>query len=363
MTARLFDDIKRTDTGPMQHNEAHYEYLNRSARPEAGKIRSLLEDWFSRYPKEEQENFCTRFRKIEDDSAFFELYIHETLLKQGFTCEVHPKVKGNSTRPEFLVYYGGQPRFYLEAKVVYPNYNKVFADFLSDLDAIQSNFYFDVFLEGKLKTKPPIKDFKNWLEQRREPEEVYRIKDKDTGAEITITITLAKWKSAGNVSVVGGLDETANAIRKAIHKKAAEYGELDLPFLLAINVINEVFLTHVGPEQIADAMFGQRVVIFHKGSQETTHTRDCKSAKFLNPKGSPQNTRVSGIIVVGCLNPWNFNGIIPELWHNPWAKYPFPSELWQLPQQVPSKSAGVYEKMEGKAISDLLGLPPNWPED
>jgi len=55
MKYRLFDEIERKDTGPEPESEAEYEYINRSARPDAQKIRSLLEDWFSRYPEKQND--------------------------------------------------------------------------------------------------------------------------------------------------------------------------------------------------------------------------------------------------------------------------------------------------------------------
>ena len=367
MTIRLFDEIKRTDTGPSRHSETHYTYLNRSARPEAERIRSLLADWFSRYPKK-QNDFLLRFKDKEHDSTFFELYLHEILFQQSFKCEVHPNLSTVKKHPEFLVYHKGKPCFYLEATVAYSSHSAVYDKFLSELEKIQSDFYFRVHGEGRLATSPPLRDFKKWLKSINSDglqEQKHTIKhDK---AEITITLVpKAKAQSDRMLNVYPswfGLCETIDLIRKAIHKKATAYGELDLPFLLAINVIDKVFWIPIRPEEVQDAMFGQRVVIFRKGSPETTHTRNYKSAKLLSPQGNPQNTRVSGIIIVGCLNPWNFNGIIPELWHNPWAEYPFPSELWQLPQQIPNKSEGVYEKKDGKTISDLLSLPPNWPQE
>ena len=51
----LFTDRTRTDLGPPGHTESEFEYLDRSARPEAERVRQVLDEWLSRYPPQEQD--------------------------------------------------------------------------------------------------------------------------------------------------------------------------------------------------------------------------------------------------------------------------------------------------------------------
>lgn len=367
MNCRLFDEIERTDTGPMPHSETDYAYLNRSARAEAQKIRSLLEDWFSRYPNEPmaQNKFLKRFKGVGHDKAFFELYVHEILLKQGFTCQqVEPEIPGRPTHPDFLMSEEGQD-FYVEATV--PDLLKEKAlhemlkkEFVDKLNAIPSAYPFRVKFEGLLKNKPSLEKFKNCLPSAKVGSSIELGQD---SAKIVITILSAKKETTcgRNVGIVEHEDVRgspgAAMIRKAIDKKSSHYGDLGKPYLIAINVSN---LRPLIPDRhVVDALFGDLRLVINLKTKEHSYRRDFSTAKFITPKGRPQNRRAGGIIISKNLGPWSIAQSTPVLWHNPWAAYPFPPELWQLPQQIPKE---VYEKKEGKAVSELLGLPPNWPE-
>jgi hypothetical protein len=112
---RLFDDVPRKDTGPASRSEGDFEYLNRSARPQAEKVRQLLETCFSHYPKQEQSELKQRL-KAEHSSAFYELLLHELFLKLGCSVKIHPrKEDADDKRPDFLVKPPEGDCFYLEA--------------------------------------------------------------------------------------------------------------------------------------------------------------------------------------------------------------------------------------------------------
>lgn len=118
---QLFDDFVRTDDSPDTHAGRLYPFLNRSSWLVCDRARTLCEDWFSRYPANDQEDLLGRFTSKRDEdhrSAYFELLLHELLLQLGATLTVHPSVPGTSKRPDFLVDLEGT-RFYLEAMVNY----------------------------------------------------------------------------------------------------------------------------------------------------------------------------------------------------------------------------------------------------
>src|SRR6266508_6440058 len=99
----LFDPTERTYTGPADEAEPHFTYWNRSARPLARHIRQELELWYAHYP-DGTNDLRSRFRSADDvqhQAAFFELFLHELLLRLGCTVEIHPAVPGTSKRPEF----------------------------------------------------------------------------------------------------------------------------------------------------------------------------------------------------------------------------------------------------------------------
>lgn len=371
MNFRLFDEIERTGTGYKLNSETDYAYLNRSARSEAQKIRSLLEGWFSRYPNdpEAQNKFLKRFKGVEHDKAFFELYIHEILLKQGGTCQqVEPEIPGHSTHPEFLMEGRGQV-FYIEAIV--PDLpqddainQRLCDELIDELNKTPSEYYLDVDFEGLLRNRLSLKGLKTTLENGKPGE---RFELEGDGAKIVITILEYKKETKDEASVLtvgyGAYfgSPGATMLRKAIGKKATRYGELKKPYLIAINVKGSI----LHDIEVSNALFGDLCVRINPKTGESIPGRDHRTAKLLSPKGDPKNTRVSGIILLDNLVAWNIAQCTPVLWHNPFAEpeTSFPSELWQLPQQIPNKPTGILEKMEGKSVSELLGLPQHWPEE
>ncbi|MDI6759315.1 MAG: hypothetical protein QMD05_00670 [Candidatus Brocadiaceae bacterium] len=259
---------------------------------------------------------------------------------------------------------GGGQVFYVEATV--PDLpqddainQRLCDELINELNKTPSEYYLDVDFEGLLRNRPSLKGLKTMLENGKPGE---RFGLEGNGVKIVITILQYKkeTKEEASVATVGyGAywgSPGATIIRKAIDKKATKYGKLGRPYLIAVNVKD--FITD---HCLLNALFGDLCVTINPKSGEGSSKRDFHTAKLLSPKGHRQNTRVSEIIVLPRLVPWGIAQITPVLWHNPWAKCPFPPELWQLPQQMPNKSEGVYEKKDGKTISDLLSLPPNWP--
>jgi hypothetical protein len=115
---RLFDDIPRPDMDVPDQHEAAFSYLNRSGRPEAARVRQLVEDWLARYPAHDRDALIVRLRSTIADQhrgAFFELFVYELLLARGHRIlEIEPKLPHTSKSPDFLVQAKEGHRLYLE---------------------------------------------------------------------------------------------------------------------------------------------------------------------------------------------------------------------------------------------------------
>lgn len=118
---RLFDEVDRHDKGPARYAEPQFPYLNRSARVMFSRTRQVLEAWFSRYPVSGQADLRPRFRSRNDAqhrAAFFELFLHELLLRLDHDVTIHPSPSQASTRrPDFLAESPSGGCFYMEAVV------------------------------------------------------------------------------------------------------------------------------------------------------------------------------------------------------------------------------------------------------
>jgi hypothetical protein len=56
----FFDDLPRTDLLPPHQDEPEFAYLKRSARPEAARMRQMLDTWLENYPQGERLGLVER---------------------------------------------------------------------------------------------------------------------------------------------------------------------------------------------------------------------------------------------------------------------------------------------------------------
>lgn len=147
-------------------------------------------------------------------------------------------------------------------------------------------------------------------------------------------------------------------IRSAIKEKATKYGNLGLPYIIAINVTSYYCDEH----SIADALFGEKnVTVFRKsdGSFSDRTERNLNGA-WWGLKG-PQNKRVSAVLMFCYLLWGNIGKVTPVLWHNPWASRPLAFNFWPMPQMLPNPETSKMEKIRGKAVNEIFNLSSNWP--
>jgi len=117
---QLFEDMQRTYIGDKEPRESIYTFLNRSARPEYERVRGVLEMWFRNIPETFRNALRTSFCSGDQQhlGAFFEIYCHTLLKKQGFSVSLQEVVDQTNGNPvDFLVRASNIPLFYLEATV------------------------------------------------------------------------------------------------------------------------------------------------------------------------------------------------------------------------------------------------------
>jgi hypothetical protein len=183
----LFDTVVRNDTAPAPNTEPEFGYLNRSARPVASTIREFLETWFSHYSPTGQEDLRQRFRSpinAQHRAAFFELFLHEVLLRLGYGVELHPQLRnGADKRPDFVITSHHQSQFYLEATLATAESiteTGAQARMNSVLDAINNtldspNFFINTKQRGAPRTQASVKKIVSFLEEqlrKLDPDEI-----------------------------------------------------------------------------------------------------------------------------------------------------------------------------------------------
>ncbi|KAF0107818.1 MAG: hypothetical protein FD146_1449 [Anaerolineaceae bacterium] len=389
---KLFDEIQRVGTEGAGYAEPEFVYLNRTARKEFAQIRDLLEEWFIHYPTSGQLDLRNRFRSPNDcqhKAAFFELFLHELLLRLNCNVILHPSLEGNTKVPDFLVEPQSNYKFYLEATVATgestdgasarARENNVY-DVMDRL--IKSPDYFLwLTVRGAPTTPPPARKLASFVNSQLDIlnyDEMLRIYDLEgydslpswhfehDGWQIDIRPTPKKSKARGKVGVrpIGmrstdfHLVDHRTPIRDSIIDKGRKYGKLDLPYVIAVNAIelaDEI--------DIMEALYGKEQFTFNipdnaTAIKEPKLTRALDGA-WVSPKG-PRYTRVSAILMATRLNTWNIPRAVLCLYHNPWAQKPYQSVLNQLSQAIPEN--GEIRWLDGKNASTIFELPQSWPE-
>lgn len=393
---KLFDAIVRTDQRSKWENESLFDYLNASGRASVACVRELLEGWFSKFPEEVRSQFRGRFRSridFQHQGAFFELYLHELLLSMGFELALEPKMAGGtSTHPDFKVFIDGQPKFYLEATLAAQSEGEAaedarMAEIFDIINRITSpNFLLSLSYRGVPSTSPSARRFCQKLERwlsTLDPDEVTRVVEQ-TGIE---QLPSLKWQQGdweltftafpkspayrGQVGPVIGIIAPMGAgeieayevriyesVRSAVRKKATKYNDLDLPYIVAVNIIKP-FASRM---DVLDGLFGLEQItesIRPDGHWVEKKTRLPNGAWF-GPKG-PQNKRVSAVLAGYNLTPRGSATRTPELVHNPWALMPISPNTWPLPQLFINLEKACLEEITGKRTKDVLCFPDLWP--
>lgn len=144
------------------------------------------------------------------------------------------------------------------------------------------------------------------------------------------------------------------ALRAAISDKAARCGDLEQPFIIAVNSISEWGTDRIDTMQ---ALFGTEQFVFSvEGPREPQMIR-ARDGVFLGPHG-PQCTRVSGALFSRIL-PWNVPHAWLELYHNPWAARPITQDLLPVDQAVPDGEEMRF--LGGHPLHRVFALPEQWP--
>lgn len=378
---QLFSDSERTDAGPASHSEDSFAYHNRSARVGAVNIRSLLQEWFDQYPSAEQVEltrlFCTNF-----ESAFFELFLHQTMIKLGIDVHVHPALPPPIvTSPDFQMIAEGELG-YLEARVAWDESaskskeQKVMAALYDQINSLPVPDYHLKLISCEVgggrqpSTRRLKREILQWLgtldyetitKAVAEPLDSPPLwKFEDDG--LTLVLSLMPVSEArrgdpghwpiGVYPMVARWGGTKPSLRKALKRKGTKYGKMTSPYIIAVNSLSFFGADHI--DQM-EALFGseQFIISPHQNEPEMTRAAD---GFWQGPQG-PRNTRVSAVLFCQ-VQPSNVDKAEVCLYHNPYAAHAYDGPLTALPQGIP-----LDRKMEwkqGAALGEILHLAPDW---
>ncbi len=182
--------MDRTFTGLVGVNESHFSFLNRSAIDRAVVAQEPCERWYDDYSKDAEKAELKRLRSSfrssiyrQHYSAWFELLVHQILLRLGLSVSTHPNLHGTDKHPDFAA-TSGDSGILVEATVVAPD-NDPFAlapfeqDAQRKLAQLKSKNFFVWNLEARgtlhrfLPTSQLIRPFQELLD-KHDPDDVTR---------------------------------------------------------------------------------------------------------------------------------------------------------------------------------------------
>jgi hypothetical protein len=324
---------------------------------------------------------------LQHHSAFFELFVHELLLKLGLHPQIHPTLPLITTRhPDFLIGFHNNKSFYMEVVVV-ANMSEdesatrarmdVVYDAINRLDS--PNFFIGMNIEGTPQTPPPTGPIRSFLSKNLDgldPDKMMILLESGLDALPHWHYEYGDWKldfypipkspeargKPGTRPI--GLQfyslqfvDSRTAIRDALCTKAGRYGDLALPYVVAVNALDK----STDFTDIMEALFGKEKFLINLSRSKSSEPKMTRELDGVwTSKSGPRYTRLSAALVAIGLSPWNLPRANIRLYHNPWANLPYTSELTLLSQAIPV--TGRVEFQNGRSLSDIFDLPKNWPE-
>lgn len=378
----IFDDVPRAYKGPARYGENRFSFINRSGRATVGAVRKVLEEWFTRYPNAAQPLLRRRFRH-EFDSAFFELFIHEWLLRARAQVQVHPEVPNSTRKPDFLASFPGIGSVIVEAVEASDESTREaaksarLATLYEEVDKLRSPDFFVGLqtISNPSNRQPPARKLRAFLARE------LRLLDADhVEAEIAasgeralprlrfqdgdfkiIAVVIPKRREArgkSNARLLGSFPVetrwggTGGAIKDALQRKAARYGAVPWPYVIAVNVTSKWGFHR---DDTARALFGVQ------DSEISGASAKIKLAKgsdglWVGPRG-PRNKKVSAAITT-FVTPWNLPHARLCIYFNPFAV----SQAMTFPWPCDTATTTLCWE-NGTPLGSLFDLPAAWPSE
>ena len=356
---QLFSDRKRTEDSP--DTGSKFEVYDRSAWPGVEQFRQRCNEWFAHFPAVAQADLRARFRSSDNDqhnSAWFELVLHEILLRLGCTIEAaHPNVPNTVTRPDFLV-QANDTRFYLEAMVIHASSDDRIVTPIEDevsrwINAIPNpNFTLSLHVTGELREQPRKREVTRAIERlmaKHNPADVRRLVADGTPAPRT-TLTFGDWSleaklvpsdngiadglTIGNPPMSSSVVDKADELRtqKITEKlRAKDDDELDAPLVLAVALSTHLY----EPKQdLLPMLLGKALQRRNPKTGARAIYRRGDAGVWVRNDGSQRHLNCQALWVFP--SPW-ISYSTPQ-WYQPWlALNPFvdvdlPDQLLQVPR-------------------------------
>lgn len=373
---KLFNEKERVSPYQGKFSSSPYHVLDESGDHIETKVREFLNTLFESYPEEYQEELASRLRSEIFTSAFFELYIWG--LMNACKIPTTPIYENKIALPDFLA----NKKFYIEATISQDQFHKnsgeeriknELLDFLEK--SISSKCYFlQINLLETSKKHPRFSVIRDAINRRlsqihkeeqdieHPSEDIKNVLVEDNGWKILVHIRrIRNEESVNNHRAIGSvfrgfdLDPSRDKLRRTIRSKSNLYKNLQLPLILAINMLT----LDCDEEDIMDALFGDLEYLLpnnENGVYKTSRKNNgawVRNSKYIN-------RRISAIFIINHLNPWTVGTQNATIIHHPYPNFSIPISLLPFNQLIFKE--GKIIKSEGEHPRDIFNLPKGWPE-
>ncbi|MET8136316.1 hypothetical protein ABZV24_30995 [Streptomyces sp. NPDC005251] len=378
----VYTSWNRTDTAPKRAAEPHAEFFERVAGPFWDQVRDVINEWWSRFPDQDQPGLLSRLRDRNSDtnvfSALWELYLHQMLLGSGCRVEVEQQRGTRGNKPDFLVTRGDK-QFVVEAiwkaQKLRDTGSYLLPPQLSDaIDRLPSpNFFVSCKLHSAGSATPPQKRLKTELTRW-----LASLDPDQTIADYERKVPLPKhtWEQAGwcltfeaiprspgkrgdpssrTIGVypsVWVVEDGSERVLDAVTYKGGKYGVLELPFIVAVGHAADF----PEDEDVAKALYGSTVEYAHASGS----TFGRKPDGYWTATYDHAHSRVSGVLVVDNPAPWTWTKNTPVLWRSPDSNS-LPAPV--LPTWATAELSGIQveRRPANRPVHTALDLPERWP--
>jgi hypothetical protein len=385
----IFKKFERTDASPKAQGEGGFAFLDRSARPEVEAVRNFVARLLAAYPSDgidEMVARLTRGNEVDFRSASFELLIFNFLTELDYKLQLHPDLKNGSTKhPDFHVVAPDGSEFLLEAVLSNEdNGERVAAKAMiaTVMDKLNTrphkNFRVTVSSKGEPTTQPGsrkmVQEIHTWLDSL-DPDKIHaehRASFFATAPKLEVShedwavtfqpIPISPGRRGSSERLIGvssGRPQVVDSwtpIRDSLKNKGQRYGELKLPLMVAVNF--SAF--NLSPIDEMQALYGEEQFSYTVGGDGEPDFSRALNGLWRGPKG-PQGTRVSGAWLFPDLTFFSMVRRKSTLYFNPWAAYPLPAILEQLPHAKAGEDMKI-QRGGGVTFADVFKLSNDWPE-
>ena len=369
-----------------------FEYLERSSLEEMGRVRTQVDRWFYEYPETNQTGISARLLagNVSFSSTVFELQIHSMLKGAGHEIlSVEPSLPHTPKTPDFYVKSPCGVKYYLELTeardqtVDQARSTQLQGIIAARLDSINSSeFFLNIRWCGEVTRLDGIRRqiglVRHWLagfdyatERARGTSPTTRVSNPPSMSVDTehykFDLSLhprdrpknapetwlggqsfeARWVSAGQ------------ALKSSVEKKATRYGELERPYVIAVNVHDFA----ISRDTEMEAFYGSLALVIQRSSEtgEPTVKREEFGGEgcFLR-WGNPINTRVSGVLVFRALSMYGARGRPACLYLHPTAQHPVTFDYGYNTCSL--VQGNRIERTVGQTVNSSLGLSDTWPD-